>query len=109
MEFHDRIDKNDVGSLMKIMELLHRLNNENIGNPNDKSLVALTGMGHGMTITKTGANSVEITPKVSQFGSKLKQFAEIKRAQEKESQPLPKTSHDIIDQEQTPNEKEKEK
>jgi hypothetical protein len=96
-DFADKVDTKDLNSLLKIMELLHRLNNENIGNPNnDKSLVGLNGLGDGVTITKTGTNAVEITPKESPFSSKLKNFADLKRKQEKESQLPLKKSDDII-------------
>ena len=106
-EFADRVDAKDLTALLKVMELLHRLNNENIGNPNnDKSLVALNGMGDGVTITKTGANSVEITPKASPVGSRLRQFADLKREQEKASRPPPKPVHDITLETVTENTKE---
>ncbi len=104
-EFADRIDPKDISTVLKVMELLHKLSNENLGMPNDKALVGLNGLGEGMTITKTGANSVEITPKTP-FSSKLKAFADLKREQEKENQPAPKQVHDIV-QEQSPTEKEK--
>ncbi|HEY5235776.1 MAG TPA: hypothetical protein VIJ14_06330, partial [Rhabdochlamydiaceae bacterium] len=95
-QWFDKIDGKDLGVLVKITELLHKLNSESFGNPNgDKSLVALNGMGDGVTITKTGTNSVEITPK-SPFSSKLKQFADLKRQQERDSQLPPKESHDIV-------------
>lgn len=104
VEFHDRIDKNDVMTVMKVMELLHKLNSENLGNT-DKSMVSLNGLAEGVTITKTGNNSVEITPKVSPFNSKLKQFAEMKRQQEKQAAGSP---HDISSEEpQTEKEEEK--
>ena len=95
--WHDKIDGKDLSSLVKIVELLHKLNAETYGTPEgDKSLVAFNGMGEGVTITKTGANSVEITPKATQFQSKLKQFAELKRSQERASQEPPKPVHDIV-------------
>lgn len=100
--FFDKIDPKDISTVLKVMELLHKFSTENLSNPNDKALVGLNGLGEGMTITKTGANSVEITPK-SPFSSKLKQFADMKRDQEKSSQP-PKQSHDITIE--TPTEKE---
>lgn len=106
-EFADKVDAKDLGALLKVMELLHKLNGENLGNPNnDKSLVGINGMGEGMTITKTGANTVEITPKVSPFRDKLKQFADMKREQEKASQPPPKQAHDIDLKSLTENKKE---
>lgn len=92
-DFVDKIDTKDIGMYLKILELTQKLNIENLGNPNDKPLIGLNGMGEGMTITKTGANTVEITPK-SPFSSKLKQFADLKREQEKASQ-VPSKSNDI--------------
>lgn len=95
-KFADKIDSKDLSSLLKVIELLHRLSNENLGNPNnDKSLVGLNGLGEGVTITKTGSNSVEITPKASPFASKLKQFADLQRQQEKENKAPSKEIHDI--------------
>jgi uncharacterized protein YnzC (UPF0291/DUF896 family) len=91
-EFADQIDPKDINTVLKVMELLHKLSAENLGEK--PPLVGLSGMGEGMTITKTGANSVEITPK-SPFSNKLKQFAEMKREQERASQPVPKQPHDI--------------
>lgn len=95
-EFADRIDSRDITTYMKIIELIHRLSSENVGTQ-DKSLVGLNGLGEGVTITKTGNNSVEITPK-SPFSSKLKDFAEYKRNLEKENQPEPKTHDIVVDQ-----------
>ena len=92
----DNIDMKDVGVLMKITELIHKLNNESFGTPNEKTLVALNGLGEGITLTKTGSNSVEITPKPSLMSSKLKQFADLKRTLEQEKN-LPKSKpSDIV-------------
>lgn len=96
-QFADKVDQKDINTVLKVMELLHRLSNENIGNPNgDKSLVSLNGLSEGVTLTKTGPNSVEITPKNSPVSSKLRQFAEMKREQERANQPPPRPVHDII-------------
>ena len=106
-EFADKIDPKDINTVLKVMELLHRLSSENFGNANDKSMVSLNGLAEGVTVTKTGANSVEITPK-SPFSNKLKQFAEMKREAERASQ-VPKQVHDIISEDPLiPTEKEKE-
>lgn len=105
-QWMDKVDNKDMGVVFKCVELLHRLNAENFTNPNDKSMVSLNGLSDGVTITKTGANSVEITPK-SPIASKLKQMADFKREQERESQVPPKKAHDIV-VEQTLTEKEKE-
>lgn len=108
-EFFDKVDQKDITVVLKVMELLHRISAENLANPGDKSLVSLNGMGDGVNITRTGANSVEITPKgPSPFGSKLKAFAELKREQERANAPEPKPSHDIIKENEKPTKKEKE-
>lgn len=97
------IDPKDISSYLKIVEMLHRLNNENLGHSNDKPLVGISGMGEGMTITKTGANTVEITPgPPTVMKSKLKEWADLQRQQEKKADNVP---HDINTQEQTTNEK----
>ena len=103
-QWHDNIDAKDLSAVVKITELLYKLSNESIGNPNDKSMVSLNGLSEGVTITKTGENSIEISPAKSQFSSKLKQFADLKRQQEKENQPEPKVSHDITNETLTPKE-----
>lgn len=89
----EKIDAKDVATVLKIIEMLHKVSAENATNP----LVGLNGMGDGVTITKTGKNSVEITPKGgTPIGSRLKQFAELKRQQEKEQQEATRPSRDIV-------------
>lgn len=106
VEFADRVDNKDLGVVLKIMEMLHKLNVENLG-ASDKPLVGLNGLGEGVTVTKTSNNSIEITPKEpTKFSSKLRQFANLKREQERASQPAPKTPHDIIIEQQPTGEKE---
>lgn len=98
------LDTKDVATYLKIYEMLHKVSAENAANP----LVGLNGMGDGVTITKTGKNSVEITPKGgTPIGSRLKQFAELKRQQEKEQQEASRPSRDIVI-EQSKTEKESE-
>jgi hypothetical protein len=94
-QWMDKLDNKDMGVIFKCVELLEKLNQDtfNASNP-EKSLVAFNGMGEGVTITKTGTNSVEITPK-SPFASKLKQFADLKREEERKSQAPQKAPHDI--------------
>lgn len=105
----DKLDNKDMSTVFKCMELLQRLDADNYAPQGDKSLVAFNGMvGEGVTITKTGNNSVEITPK-SPFSSKLKQFAELKRQQERESQAPQKPVHDIVSETLTEKEAENEK
>lgn len=83
-EFYDQINRGDLGTLMKVMEMIHKLSSENLGEK--LPLVGLNGMGEGVNITKTGPNSVEITPKQTPFASKLKQFAELKREQDRKEE-----------------------
>lgn len=108
-QWTDKFDAKDLNVYFKCVELLEKLNADsyNPSNPDNKSLVAFNGMGEGVTITKTGSNSVEITPK-SPFSSKLKEFADLKRQQEK-AQQAPKESNDItIDQTSTEKKNENE-
>ncbi len=92
-DFFDKIDSKDINTVLKVMELLHKFSAENAG-MGDKSLVSLNGLAEGVTITKTGSNSVEITPK-SPFSNKLKAFADMKREAEKAAQQPQNQSHDI--------------
>ena len=102
-QFYDKIDNKDLSTLLKIMEMTHKLSSENLGEK--PPLVGLSGMSEGVTITKTGANSVDIMPKKSGFSSKLKQFAELKRQQERKQNEPPK-SNDINKESEKPNKKE---
>ena len=104
-KFYDQIDNKDLGTLMKVMDMLHKLDSNNLGER--QPLVGLNGMNEGVNITKTGPNSVEITPKKTPFQSKLKQFAELKREQEKQ-QNAPEKSNDINKESEKPNKKERE-
>lgn len=103
-KFADKVDSKDLSTLLKIMEMTYKLNVENLGSGDKPPLVGISGMSDGVTITKTGENSVEITPK-SPIASRLKQMADFKREQEKADKPAPKPVHDISKQEQTKTEK----
>ena len=92
----DKLDTKDLSALIKCTEMLHNLDAENYGSRDKAPLVGLSGMNDGVTITRTGSHSIEIAPK-SQFSSKLKEFADLKRAQEKENQPT-KPVHDITNE-----------
>ena len=96
-QFSDKFDSKDVSTWLKISDMLHSISSENIGKPSDKSLVGLNGLGEGVTITKTGTNSVEITPK-SPFSTKLQAFANFKREQENPPKEPEKPIHDITNE-----------
>jgi len=94
--FFDKIDKKDIDVIVKITDILQRLSSETAP-LSDRSLVALNGMGEGVSITRTGNNSVEITPKEpSLFSSKLKAMAEMKREMERQNQPAPKPIKEVV-------------
>jgi hypothetical protein len=101
-KFIDEINGKHLVSYLKVREAIYSLDSEHSKlNQSDKSLISLNGMGEGVNITRTGANSVEITPKgPSPFSSKLKAFADLKREQEKEKQAPPKPAHDITNETQ---------
>lgn len=94
----DKIDSKDLSTLLKVIEMTHKLNAENMGSGDKAPLVGLNGMGEGVTITKTGENSVEITPK-SPVANRIKQMADFKREQERASKPVPQPAHDISNKE----------
>lgn len=94
-EFADKIDQKDITTYLKIEDMLHSISTQNPGNSNDRPMVGLNGLGEGVNITKTGPNSMEITPKPSPFSSKLKQFAEMQRQQDREAEGSQKPVRDI--------------
>lgn len=95
-------DSKDISSYLKIVETLHKMNSANFGKELEKApLVGIGGMSEGMTIKKTGENTIEITPKpITAMSAKLKDLANLKRGLDK-SQEVPVESHDISKQEQT--------
>ena len=103
-EFYDQINRGDLGTLMKVMEMIHKLNTENLGER--QPLVGLSGMSEGVNITKTGPNSVEITPKQTPFASKLKQYADMQRELDKKESD--EKSNDINKESEKPKKAESE-
>jgi hypothetical protein len=98
-KFIDEVDSKHLASYLKITETIHKLDTDNKLNQSDKSLVSLNGLAEGVNITRTGTNSVEITPK-SPFSSKLKAFADMKRQEEMKNSAPPKPVHDIVNETQ---------
>lgn len=77
------IDPKEVGQLLKLMEMLHKLGSDGSGSK-AVSPVSL-GLGDGVTIRKTSDNSVEITPKAASVAETLRQFADAQRAADKQN------------------------
>lgn len=78
----NKIDLKEVDKYLKTVEMLQRLSAD--PKADAKPLIGLN-MGDGVTVTKTGDNSVEITPKQKAIGDVLQQFADAKRKEEQEA------------------------
>jgi hypothetical protein len=77
-----KIDDKAIDKYLKVVEALHRLNGETKLPGEKPPLVGITPTG-GMTITKTADNKIEITTRNENRNSRLKKFADMKRAEEK--------------------------
>lgn len=77
------IDPKEVGQLLKLMEMLHKLSSDNAASK-AVSPVSL-GLGDGVTITKKSDNSVEITPKTTSVAETLRQLADAQREADKQN------------------------
>jgi len=88
------IDLKEMDKYFKVVEMLHSMNADPKA---PKGPMVGINTGEGVTIKKTGENSLEITPnsKDKTIGSMLKQFADSRR-REQENSKLPK-KHDIVD------------
>lgn len=84
VDFANAIDLKEVDKYLKTVEMLHRLGATKGEAPadNTRPMVGLNA-GDGVTIVKTGENSLEITPKSKAIGDALKQFADMRREEEK--------------------------
>lgn len=88
------IDLKEMDKYFKVVEMLHSMNADPKA---PKGPMVGINTGDGVTIKKTGENSLEITPntKDKTIGSMLKQFADSRRREEQNNK-LPK-KHDIVD------------
>ena len=85
-EFANEIDLKEVDKYLKTVELLQKLASEG-KNPADSTRPMVgVNAGDGVTIVKTGENSIEITPKSKAIGDALKMFADSRREEEKKPQ-----------------------
>lgn len=79
----DAIDGKDVDKALKVMEMLHKIGSDAKEGKAAAPAVGLN-LGDGVTVRKTGENSVEITPKQKTVSELLQQFKEAELAAEKE-------------------------
>jgi len=77
--FMNEIDLKEVDRYLKAIDIIHKLSYDKDGG---KPAVGLN-LGEGVTIKKTGDNEVEITPKQKTMGDALKQFADMRREEER--------------------------
>lgn len=73
------IDLKEVDKYLKTLEILHRSTD---GSGRVQGPAVGLNLGDGVTVTKTGANSVEITPKQKAIGDILAQYADSRREEE---------------------------
>lgn len=92
----DKINMKEIDKYLKIVESLHKISSEST--PKQGTPAVGLNLGDGVTITKNGDNSVEITPKQKTIGNMLQELANQRREQE---QAKIKTTNDI--KEVTPN------
>jgi hypothetical protein len=86
--FANEIDLKEVDRYLKTIDIIHKLSYEG---KESKPTVGLN-LGDGVTIKKTGNNQVEITPRQKTIGDALKQFADMRREEEK------KKRQDVIEE-----------
>jgi hypothetical protein len=74
-----RINLKEMAMYVKLIAMLEG----SPDNPDKKAPLVGLNTGQGVTIKKTGENSVEITPKEQTTGEMLKYFSDMRRAEEK--------------------------
>lgn len=82
-EFANEIDLKEVDKYLKTVELLQKLAAEGKAPADNTRPLIGVNAGDGVTITRTGENSMEITPKSKAIGDALKMFADSRREDEK--------------------------
>lgn len=83
-QYAKEIDLKEVDKYLKTLEILFRISGERNDSPQKPSPIGLN-LGDGVTIERKGDNTVEITPKQKAVGEALKQFADMRREQEKKN------------------------
>lgn len=78
----EKIDMKDVVHYLKIVDQLQKLTEENAASGKSSTPAVGLNLGEGVTITKNGDNSVEITPKSKKIGDLLREFADSRRQTE---------------------------
>lgn len=83
VEFANQIDLKEVDKYLKTVELLQKLGAEGKAPADNNRPLIGVNAGEGVTIVRTGENSMEITPKSKAIGDALKMFADSRREDEK--------------------------
>ena len=87
-EIANSVDRKDLEFYMKSVDLLDRISTEKIP-ANHRPTVGLN-LGDGVTVRKVGENEVTITPKQKTHADMLKEFADLKRNEEKSTNDITK-------------------
>lgn len=81
-EHIDKINLKELDRYLKIVELLQKTISEV---PKDKGPLIGINLGDGATVTRSGDNQIEITPKQKAIGDVLKYYADLRREEENET------------------------
>ena len=96
VEHMNDIDLKEIAQLMKAIEIVNSLDNAG-KSPNNKTPAIGLNVGDGVTVEKTGNNTISITPKSTSIGDLLKKYADGNREKEKsENVRLEKVKSDIV-------------
>ncbi len=99
-EVADSVALKDVDMYMKSVDLLDKISTEKV--PTGHRPTVGLNLGDGVTVKKVGEGEVVITPRNKTAGEMLKEFADMKRAEES------KTTNDIKKEDTNSNTKEEE-
>lgn len=91
------LDLKEIAQLMKAIEIVNDLDNTGKSPGGKPPAIGLNLGSEGVTVEKTGHNTISITPKEKSVGDILKQYADSNREKEKtESVRLDKIKSDIV-------------
>lgn len=82
-EHMNQIDLKEVAQLMKAIEMINELDSDGKDKKGKTPAIGLHMGEAGVTIEKTGENTLSITPKDNSIGEMLKHYADGRRADEK--------------------------
>lgn len=93
----EALDLKEIAQLMKAIEIVNDLDNNGKTSSGKNPAIGLNLGPEGVTVEKTGHNTISITPKERSVGDILKQYANSNREKEKnENERIDKVKSDIV-------------